>query len=72
MSRHVEDMCEGRSSVKLLEDTLEAFIGAIYLDFNSIEKEDLDIEYSMGVHVAKEFINALDRFKSGFSDLILE
>ena len=71
MSRHVEDMCEGRSSVKLLEDTLEAFIGAIYLDFNSIEKEDLDIEFSMGVHVAKEFINALIDSKVDFADLIL-
>ena len=39
MSRYIEDICEGRSSVKLLEDCLEAFIGAIYLDFNSIEKE---------------------------------
>lgn len=72
MSRHVEDMCEGRSSVKLLEDTLEAFIGAIYLDFNSVEKEDLDIEYSMGVHVAKEFINALIDTKVDFSELILK
>ena len=55
MSRYIEDICEGRSSVKLLEDCLEAFIGAIYLDF-SVEREDLDIEYSMGIHVAKEFI----------------
>ena len=71
MSRYVEDICEGRSSVKLLEDCMEAFLGAIYLDFNRIEKEDLDIEYSMGIHVAKEFINALIDSKVDFADLIL-
>ena len=59
------------ASVKLLEDCMEAFLGAIYLDFNRIEKEDLDIEYSMGIHVAKEFINALIDSKVDFADLIL-
>ena len=71
MSRYIEDICEGRSSVKLLEDCLEAFYWR-YLDFNSIEKEDLDIDYGMGIHVAKEFIIALIESKVDFADLILK
>ena len=35
MSRHIEDVCFGRQSIKLLEDCFEAFIGAMYLDFNN-------------------------------------
>ena len=34
ISRHIEDLHEGRTSIPLLEDCLEAFIGAIFLDFN--------------------------------------
>ena len=32
MSRHVEDRCNGRTSIKIMEDIFEALIGALYLD----------------------------------------
>tara|TARA_B100000427_G_scaffold296372_1_gene276045 strand:- start:2036 stop:2845 length:810 start_codon:yes stop_codon:yes gene_type:complete len=32
ISKHIEDNCEGRKNSNILEDVLEAFIGAIYLD----------------------------------------
>jgi ribonuclease-3 len=36
ISKHIEDNCNGRNNVNILEDTLEAFICAIYLDTNDI------------------------------------
>lgn len=32
VSKYVEETCEGRSSTSILEDSLEAFVGAVYLD----------------------------------------
>ena len=32
ISKHIEDNCEGRENQHILEDVLEAFIGALYLD----------------------------------------
>ena len=32
MSKHIEENCSGRSNQHILEDVLEAFIGALYLD----------------------------------------
>jgi ribonuclease-3 len=34
ISKYIEDDCNGRNNMNILEDTLEAFIGAIYLDAN--------------------------------------
>ena len=34
ISRHVEDRCNGRNSLRILEDVFESFIGSIFLDFN--------------------------------------
>ena len=36
ISKHIEDNCDGRNNTNILEDTLEAFICAIYLDTNDI------------------------------------
>ena len=32
ISKHIEEKCEGRNNQHILEDVLEAFIGALYLD----------------------------------------
>jgi dsRNA-specific ribonuclease len=32
ISKHIEENCSGRSNQHILEDVLEAFIGALYLD----------------------------------------
>ena len=45
MSRHVEERCNGRQSVKVLEDTFEAFLGAMYLDFSDNYSYDWIINY---------------------------
>ena len=30
ISRHVEDRCNGRTNLRILEDVFESFIGALY------------------------------------------
>ena len=37
ISKHIQDNCNGRNNKNILEDSLESFIGAIYLDTNNIE-----------------------------------
>ncbi len=32
ISKHIQDNCDGRNNQHILEDVLEAFIGALYLD----------------------------------------
>jgi ribonuclease-3 len=32
ISKHVEDICQGRTNIRILEDTFEAFVGATYED----------------------------------------
>ena len=36
ISKHIDDNCNGRNNKNILEDTFEAFIGALYLDTNDI------------------------------------
>jgi len=38
LSKHVEENCEGRKNIHILEDIFEAFIGALYLDTNDFLK----------------------------------
>ena len=45
ISRHVEDRCNGRDSIKILEDCFEAFLGAIYLDFSDTYSFDWIVNY---------------------------
>jgi ribonuclease-3 len=60
MSRHMEDICNGRQSIDILEDTFEAFIGALYLDFE--EK---------GHSICRDFIINLIEEKVDFAELIM-
>ena len=32
ISKHIEDNCNGRNNIHILEDIFEAFLGAIYID----------------------------------------
>ena len=73
ISRHVEDKCNGRNSVKILEDIFESLIGAIYLDFNEEEMEHPRLEFysGLGFQICQVFIiNIIEKFVD-FSDLIL-
>jgi ribonuclease-3 len=41
ISKHIDDSCDGRNNTNILEDTFEAFIGALYQDtddFKLVEK----------------------------------
>jgi ribonuclease-3 len=60
MSRHMEDICNGRHSIDILEDVFEAFIGALYLDF-----ED------KGHEVCRDFLINLIEEKVDFAELIM-
>jgi len=60
LSRHMEDIHNGRSSIDILEDTFEAFIGAMFLDFGN-----------MGYEVCNEFLVNLLEEKVDFAELIM-
>jgi ribonuclease-3 len=60
VSKQIEDN-NGRSNIKLLEDTFEAFLGALFLDFGDC-----------GFIVTKRFIINLLESYIDFSDLVLE
>lgn len=81
ISRHIEDKCNGRFSIKLLEDCFEAFMGAVYLDFNNIDKKShlysefenvhTTFENGLGFHICEQlFINIIEEHVD-FSDIIL-
>ena len=54
----MEDICNGRQSIDILEDVFEAFIGAMYLDFENHE-------------ICKDFIINLIEEKVDFAELIM-
>jgi len=58
ISNHLEVNCDGRNNKNILEDTLEAFIGAIYLDQNNYNLLEMFI------------INLIEKYVD-FSDLIV-
>jgi len=49
ISRHIEENCNGRNNAHILEDSFEAFIGAMYLDFGKVDE-------SKGYGVCRKFI----------------
>lgn len=74
MSRHIEDKCNGRTSTNILEDVLEAFIGALFIDFNKIEIGEAclysDLYSGVGFQICEKFIVNLIEEKVNFEDLI--
>lgn len=74
ISRHIEDKCNGRNSLHILEDIFEAFIGAMFLDFNQIDNYNLLDNYYSGVgyQICEKFlINVYEEYVD-FSELILK
>lgn len=76
ISRHVEERCNGRNSLRILEDVFESFIGSMFLDFNESRISDhkiFDELYSgIGFQIAEKFIiNVIERFVD-FTELILK
>jgi len=81
MSRHIEDVCYGRQSIKLLEDCFEAFMGAMYLDFNNPSGSNrnqlnkyrhLEDDYYSGIgfHICEQFFINLIEEQIDFVELI--
>ena len=51
ISKHIDDSCEGRQNIHILEDIYEAFLGAIYLDTGDLELVKSFIIKSVETHV---------------------
>lgn len=87
ISRHVEDRCNGRKNLRILEDTFESFIGAMFLDFNQLEitnhqknpshtKSSLSLSLELfsgiGFQVCENFIIQILESCVDFTELILK
>jgi ribonuclease-3 len=58
LSKHIEENCDGRNNVNILEDVFEAFLGAMYTDTGDFKL------------VEKFIINVIEKYVD-FSDVIL-
>ena len=58
ISKHIDENCNGRNNKNILEDTFEAFIGALYLDTSDI-------------HFVKDILIKIYEKYVDFSDIIL-
>ena len=72
ISRHIEDKCDGRNSEAILEDCFEAFIGAMFLDFNETDNYNLMENFYSGIgyQICEKFIIHFIEDKVDFADLI--
>ena len=74
ISRHIEDKCNGRTSLNILEDMFEAFIGAMLLDFNEKDNYNLLDKYYSGIgfQICEKFlVNIYEKYVD-FSELIVK
>jgi ribonuclease-3 len=58
ISKHIEENCDGRNNKNILEDSFEAFIGALYLD-----TQNIDFVKEFLIKVYEEYVD--------FSEIIL-
>ena len=74
ISKYIEEKCNGRNNISILDDTFEAFIGALYLDFNEIEELEhprMEFYSGLGFQICQLYIiNVIEKYVD-FSDLIL-
>lgn len=73
ISRHIEDKCNGRVNPNILEDSFEAFIGAMFLDFNEVDNYNLlDIFYTgIGFQICEKFLINIYEELVNFTELIM-
>lgn len=75
ISKQVEEL-HGRNNYKIMEDVFEAFIGAIYMDYNTNESCSIECipkftPFSgMGYHVAEQWILSILETYLDFAELI--
>ena len=51
ISKHIEDNCNGRENIHILEDIYEAFLGALYLDSNDFKLIELFVIQSIEKYI---------------------
>lgn len=66
ISKHVEEVCDGRKNERILEDTFESFVGALFED---IYQNDLQ-NYGQAMQICGDFIVHLIEQTTDFRDLI--
>lgn len=66
ISKHVEDVCNGRTNERILEDTFEAFMGALFED---IYQNCLD-NYGQAMQICSDFLIQLMEDTTDFRPLI--
>jgi len=68
ISKHIEENCEGRSNTNILEDILEAFLGAIYED-----KQDFKLVEKFIVNVIEKYVDFSETilYDNNYKDQIL-
>ena len=73
ISRHIEDKCNGRTNPNILEDSFEAFVGAMFLDFNEVDNYNLlDNFYTgIGFQICEKFLINVYEDLVNFTDLIM-
>jgi len=73
VSRHIEDKCNGRNSINIPEDIFEAFIGAMFLDFNEKDNYNLLDKYYSGIgfQICEKFLINVFETYIDFSELII-
>ena len=64
LSKHIEIICNGRKNSRILEDSFEAFIGAMMTDFGS--KNEID-----GYNICNQFIINMIESKIDITELII-
>jgi ribonuclease-3 len=64
ISKHIEENCNGRNNSHILEDSFEAFIGAMFIDFG-------DKNESTGFGICRKFIINVIEECVDFTDLII-
>lgn len=62
ISKYVEDRCNGRKNPRILEDIFESFIGALFLDFQCVNR---------GFEIVNKFILKIFDTNVDFTQLIL-
>ena len=51
ISKHIDESCEGRQNIHILEDIYEAFLGALYLDTGNLQVVKDFVIKSIETHV---------------------
>lgn len=72
ISRHVDDVCNGRNNDKILENVFESFMGALFLDFSSMPSlytKQLGLYSGPGYEICEKLVVYLLNQLIDFDDL---